>query len=279
MHGNVSLVKSLIGEKVSAGTPRELLRFGPMVTERLHGVTFATPLSGVGLAVGESDSSSEFALDVLPAAELPWTADSPLTARWLESGEACELAVRGVGKFVVTSAIIAATPVPGVREDLLRLFLRYHAVGLRMRIAGFAVLHGAAVSLDGRAHVWVGASGAGKTSSAVEACARGARFLADEVVVLRPSPDGFFVRRGVPWPRVEAGAPMGMHELARRAVSEAAEEVPLADVRLARAVGGPGEAAQLAAQILGGYRPELGCTPVELQTRGLLLDALLSLRG
>ena len=250
-----------------------------MKLERLHGVTFATALAGVGLEARPEDASPSFALDVQPASELPWNVEGPLVSRWSSPGAACELAVRGVGRFEVTEARVSVTPVPGLREDVLRLFLRYHAVGLRMRLAGFAVLHGAAVSLAGRAHVWVGVSGAGKTTAALECCAQGARFLADEVVVLRPSAEGFWVRRGVPWPRMEAGAPMHLHALAHAVIAEEAEEVPLGPVRLPRSQGKPGEAAQLAAQVLGGYRPELACTPAELRTREALLDALVSLRS
>lgn len=250
-----------------------------MTIEQLHGVTFTTSLAGVGLTTDDAAPPPAFAVEVLPARELPWNADAPLTARWVTLGEECELAVRGVGSFSVTAARVVASPAPGVREDVLRLFLRYHAVGLRMRLAGFAVLHGAAVSRGGRAEVWVGVSGAGKTSAALEACASGACFLADEVVVVRSSAEGFWVRRGVPWPRVEAGAPMRLHALAHATIPEEAEEVRLASVRLPRSEGRPGEAAQLAAQVLGGYRPELPCTPAELRVRGALLDALVALRS
>lgn len=247
-----------------------------MTTEQLHGETFTSALAGVGLASPGEGAAASFEVLVLPAQELSWESAAPLTARWLEPGLRCELAVRGVGRFVVSASRVEAFPAPGVREDALRLFLRYHAVGLRMRLAGFVVLHGAAVSLSGRAHVWVGVSGEGKTSAALEACAAGARFLADEVVVLREHEGAFLVRRGVPWPRVETGAPMALHAMARASLTEEAAELPLAQVALPRAEGRPGEAARLAAQILGGYRPELVCTAAELAVRERLLAALRS---
>jgi hypothetical protein len=250
-----------------------------MNLERLHGVNFSTPLAGVGLEAAPHAEAPSFAIEVRSAAELPWSLDVPLVARWSRPGDACELEVRGVGRFAIAAERIEVTPVPSLREDVLRLFLRYHAVGLRMRVAGFVVLHGAAVSLGGQAHVWVGVSGAGKTGSALEACGRGARFLADEVVVLRVEGDRFFVRRGVPWPRVEAGAPMHLHRLAHESLAEGAEEVPLGRVLLPRSAGRPGEAAQLAAQVIGGYRPELTPLPDELRAREALLDALVALRS
>jgi hypothetical protein len=254
--------------------------------ESLHGLVFETSLAGVGEieASGFGASFADAAIDVaapraLGASEI----GSPLVTEWAEPGRAIVLRVRGVGRFDVTRERVIVCADPSAREDLVRLFVRYHALGLLLRLRGFVVLHGAAVSLSGEAHVWVGASGAGKTTAALEACASAtgsARFLADEVVALEPRGDAFVVRRGVPWPRVDAGAPAHLHALARRIEPESAHAVPLGCIALASHGAAPGGlgAAALAAQILGGYRPELPPLPEEIASRSRLLDVASRLR-
>jgi hypothetical protein len=51
-------------------------------------------------------------------------------------------------------------------------------------LRGLEVLHASAVAIDGRAVAFVGATGAGKTSLALQLVARGARFLTDDVLAL-----------------------------------------------------------------------------------------------
>ncbi len=253
--------------------------------ESLHGLVFTTDLEGIGERVSAEGAVADLAV----VAGEPWekASDSspPLVTEWAERGRAIVLCVRGVGCFEVTRERVVVRSEPGARADLVRLFARYHALGLVLRLRGFVVLHGAAVSLGGEAHVWVGASGAGKTSAALEACAAGARFLADEVVSLEARGSAFVVRRGVPWPRVDAGAPARLHALARGVEIERALEVPLAAVALppAAASGGasPNAAlrgAALAAQILGGYRPELPPTSEEIALRSRVLAEVERLR-
>jgi hypothetical protein len=254
--------------------------------ESLHGLVFETNLAGVGEAVAltAGRTPAHLAIERTAGAALgPEEMAAPLETTWVEPGRAIALRVRGVGRFDVTPERVIVREVPGAREDLVRLFTRYHALGLVLRLRGFVVLHGAAVSLGGAAHVWVGASGAGKTTAALEACASasgGARFLADEVVALELRGEAFVVRRGVPWPRVDAGAPASLHAFARRVEAEVARDVPLGGIALARYGASPAApaAAALAAQILGGYRPELVPLPAELALRSRLLDAVARLR-
>jgi hypothetical protein len=51
-------------------------------------------------------------------------------------------------------------------------------------LRGYEAFHASAVAIDGRAYAFIGATGAGKTSLAVQLVARGAEFLTDDVLAL-----------------------------------------------------------------------------------------------
>ncbi len=63
---------------------------------------------------------------------------------------------------------------------------------------GIEPLHGSAVVVDGRAIVFLGACGAGKSTLAAAMIARGYPAITDDVVVLRPSENGWVVEPGIP---------------------------------------------------------------------------------
>lgn len=63
---------------------------------------------------------------------------------------------------------------------------------------GLEAFHASAVAIDGRAVAFVGPSGAGKTSLAVELCRLGAGFLADDVLVLERHLDEVIGHPGSP---------------------------------------------------------------------------------
>jgi len=65
---------------------------------------------------------------------------------------------------------------------------------LLLHLKGAVTLHGAAVALRGGALVFVGRSGAGKSTMAACVCARfGARLLADDVVTLERRAENYFI--------------------------------------------------------------------------------------
>jgi ABC-type dipeptide/oligopeptide/nickel transport system ATPase component len=72
------------------------------------------------------------------------------------------------------------------------------------------VLHGAAIVRDGRAFLLLGQSGAGKSTLAVAALEAGWQALADDVVILHASPDGFriFGIHRTPAVPTEIGGPL-----------------------------------------------------------------------
>jgi hypothetical protein len=78
----------------------------------------------------------------------------------------------------------------GVLENFFRPLLAYRVVE-----RGGVVLHSSAVVIDGRAHVFVGRSGAGKSTVARLALERGHAILSDDLNVLAPSESGWTARR------------------------------------------------------------------------------------
>lgn len=245
--------------------------------EVLYGRVFDTELPGIGPRCADVTVSACIVIRLEKARASESLPDAFISAQRTGDGASVELLVRGVARFRISPTSIDVSPEPGVRDDIVRLFCRYHAFGILLRLSGLVVLHGAAARLPGGAHVWLGPSGAGKTTAALEACLAGGAFLADEVVPLRFDGNVFFVQPGVPWPRLDGGAPADVLGRARDALIAPMEEVPLRRIVLARATGVPGERALFAAQILSGYRPELPPSDDELALRSRLLAMLPSL--
>jgi hypothetical protein len=65
-------------------------------------------------------------------------------------------------------------------------------------LRGLEVFHASAVAIDGRAVVFVGPSGAGKTSIAMAFCRLGASFLADDVLSVERDGDSLLGHPGAP---------------------------------------------------------------------------------
>ena len=65
-------------------------------------------------------------------------------------------------------------------------------------LQGLEVFHASAVVQGGEAIALLGPSRAGKTSLALELCARGASFLADDVLALETREDALFAHPGSP---------------------------------------------------------------------------------
>lgn len=68
---------------------------------------------------------------------------------------------------------------------------------------GHFVLHGSAVEIDGRAHVFLGDKGAGKSTTAVTLLAGGLRLIADDVVPIERTATGFCVHPGYPAMKID----------------------------------------------------------------------------
>jgi hypothetical protein len=90
------------------------------------------------------------------------------------------------GSFEVDGAGV----VSGDRSDAVAAPTRHLLMPAAMLAQGFAAMHASAVEVDGRAAVFAGVSGAGKSTTAAALASRGHRYLADDFVGLDPASDG-----------------------------------------------------------------------------------------
>lgn len=75
---------------------------------------------------------------------------------------------------------------PNVVENFLRILAAHRGLAL-----GGAVLHSAGLVLGGRAYIFAGRSGAGKTTLTRKAHSRGATVLSDDINLVLPHADGY----------------------------------------------------------------------------------------
>lgn len=119
-------------------------------------------------------------------------------------------------------------------------------------LRGLEAFHASAVALDGRAIAFVGPTGAGKTSLAVQLVARGARFLTDDVLSVEHDSGRLTAHSGAGIASIRPAERDGIPDAAWRELGEVlghsgktyvtlareAAAVPLAAVYFLRATGG-----------------------------------------
>lgn len=93
---------------------------------------------------------------------------------WEEGGT---VLVRGGREIIVA-------PIPGVEEQVLRLYLLGAAFGILLHQRGLMVLHASAVAVNGSAIAFIGDSGWGKSTTAGALYARGHSVMTDDVTAL-----------------------------------------------------------------------------------------------
>lgn len=145
---------------------------------------------------------SEGSADVIIAlGNVPATLDNPSEKTpWFEIGKGqFLLRVDGIAKYYVEngSKIIIE---PDDQTDMqdIRLFLLNTVIAVLLLQRNYIVLHGAAVIIDGRAKVLVGASGTGKSSLAMLCYDRGNHLIADEICGIKVLDGKAFVYPGIP---------------------------------------------------------------------------------
>ncbi len=117
-----------------------------------------------------------------------------------KTGE-CLLTVQDVARYyVVNGNSITIQPNPNAHPDYLRLFLFGSAFGALLHQRGYLPLHGSAVQMpDGRAAVFLGKTGAGKSTLAAALCLRGHTPLSDDISPLRKDASGaLWIYPGLP---------------------------------------------------------------------------------
>lgn len=105
----------------------------------------------------------------------------------ISTRDLCSFHVEDVGDYSVRSGYeIAISPMPGVGEREVRLFLLGTAWGALCYQRGILVLHASVVQVDDHAIAFCGESGAGKSSVVAWLAARGYRAVGDDLCHFDP---------------------------------------------------------------------------------------------
>lgn len=129
-------------------------------------------------------------------------AGTPLARMWRapQSGMYCFRFIEGFS-FVIDpagEAVWAQWSEPVTLEDI-SVFLLGHILAFVLRLRGHVCLHASAVAIEGRAVLFAGDPGMGKSSTAAAFAERGYPVLTDDVAAIRREPgDQIFVSPGVP---------------------------------------------------------------------------------
>lgn len=111
----------------------------------------------------------------------------------------------GVGTFLIRDGrMIQVDAASGADDELLLPTILGPAMGLLLHQRGLATFHGSSVSIDGRAAIFLGAKGFGKSTLAAALHARGHALLADDISVVESKGSEPIVLPGYPtfklWP-------------------------------------------------------------------------------
>lgn len=129
------------------------------------------------------------------------------------------LAYRDVGRFLVRAGPVIEVDIePDFDMRLIGLPLLGPIMACWFHRGGSLVLHGSAVAIGNRAHVFLGDKGSGKSTTAAALVAAGFPLIADDVVVLDRQADGAIaVRTAFPAMKLDkdmmAGFPPGSCEV------------------------------------------------------------------
>jgi hypothetical protein len=97
----------------------------------------------------------------------------------------CLLRLDNVAAYLVTGpGEVIVSPVPGVGDAEIRVFLLSSVFGYLCHLRALFPLHASRVAIDGNAAAFCGPLGAGKSTTAAQLALRGHRLLADDVCVI-----------------------------------------------------------------------------------------------
>jgi hypothetical protein len=148
-------------------------------------------------------------------AQRPWPHDAPLLAmdfripagsvqyQICRGGDRIVLRFDPFASFSISSDTIEYYQQDGSPDSLFWL-LTGAVLGFWLETAGWPVLHGATVEIDGQAVVFLGDSGGGKTTMAAGFLREGYGLLGDDHVVLERAGTGCAIRPALPWLKVRS---------------------------------------------------------------------------
>jgi len=136
-------------------------------------------------SVDSEDTTDDAVIQRGQISPVPESAGGSDGERFQADPEKCHLTYDGVGSFLIESgeriqydpATAQATQTGAFRKILLN-----QGLGLLLHQRGYLVLHASAVSIGGRAVVFLGERGAGKSTTAAALHLRGFPVIADDVV-------------------------------------------------------------------------------------------------
>ncbi len=149
---------------------------------RVFGLGLRSEIALPGLPDGDGDADVE--IRVGPVAE---QLTEPIRRGVLFelSGSELLLSIAGVGRFLASAGrSVTVDPVPGASDADLRAFLLGSMLGAIAHQRGLLPLHGSAVQTADGCALFTGPSGAGKSTLVAALCARGHRFLSDDLSVV-----------------------------------------------------------------------------------------------
>jgi hypothetical protein len=175
-------------------------RGGPVGSYRLCGLRIASdfelPFESAPVAV---DGAAQVAIRRgIP----PRTLDDSIASgpTWQMTDQRLLLSIPGIARFLLTGGEeILVDPASDARLDDIPVFLVGTVLGLLLHQRGLVLLHASAVEADGKAIVFCGPSGVGKSTLAAALADRGYPLLTDDLCVLS------FDERGVPLAHPDGG--------------------------------------------------------------------------
>jgi hypothetical protein len=115
-----------------------------------------------------------------------------LTCDYLEPSQTMLLCLKGVGHFLLRWDQILFFREPGVEDEKVRIYLLGTALGMWLQLGGNFPLHGSAVQYEGKALMFMGPSGVGKSTTAQSLMAKEFQLLADDVCLVKKNETGVF---------------------------------------------------------------------------------------
>ncbi len=110
---------------------------------------------------------------------------------WAADAQRFLLDLPGLGRFLaVDGCRVTIRPAPGMPADDILIFATGTAMAAILYQRGAMLLHGSAVSYQGRVFIFCGPSGAGKSTLAAALGRAGCAFVADDVCAIRHLDDG-----------------------------------------------------------------------------------------
>lgn len=131
---------------------------------------------------------------VISRGEVPLELNGEMLNRgpnWMHAGSAFLLHVPGVARFLIENARQIVFATEGGKDPAdVTAFLTGSVMGLLLHLRGYVVLHASAVLVGGKAVLFCGYSGAGKSTMAAALGKRGYTMLSDDICVLEQAADG-----------------------------------------------------------------------------------------